>query len=327
MKKPHLILLIALLVLHLAGIGQNSNCSSPSGAMRQPNDSIPTCFAGFGASGTGPLTQYYTFIATTPTMAIQLTPVLGTSCSFPNTGINYSGFQLYGSSDCVTLLGTSPNMNGLVVGEMYTFGLTMTPQDPGCVWIAQACPRVVEVVMPLPAVTMNMYGWEDRDEVDLAWEVGADASAVRFVVKRRCGALSAFEEVGEVAPLPGTTRYGWTDVLPPVGRVQYQVDMVGLDGERGCSEVVEVEVDGSGELVVSPVPCHDEVRLHFPAGDDRVYALDLYAVDGSVVRVMQGTGAALNAELSDVVRGLPPSVYLLRSYDGLHAKVARMVKW
>lgn len=326
MKTPNKILLSVLLFLQVAAYGQNSTCGSPSGAMQQPNDPLPTCFTGFSGPGSGPLTQYYTFVATTANMAVQLTPVLGTSCSFPNTGINYSGFALYSSADCFTVLGTSPNMSGLTVGEMYTFGLTMSPQDPVCVWISEACPRVVEVVVPLPVSSLFLNGWEDRGDVTLAWEVGTGVEARGFVVKRRTGSLAGFEEVGTVAVETPTLRYGWRDEAAPAGRSEYQVDVLLQNGERACSEVVSVSVEGEQELVVSPNPCHDRVVVQLPEGDGQMYEVVVCGLDGSVVRSLHGPGTNLNAALSGAVAELSPGMYVIRAYDGRRGSSTRLVK-
>lgn len=327
MKTPQSIMLALLLIAQMAASAQNSDCVSPSGAMQQPGDPTPTCFTGYSTTNTGALTQFYTFTATTENMEVELTPILGTACSFPNTAINYSNFQLYSTLDCGVLLGSSPNFTGLTIGNSYTFGLTMTPQDPACVWIAQSCPRVVEVVIPLDANLLYFTGKVDGAEVKLSWDVPTTIQPHQFEVKRRNSPVASFQLVGTVEPAVRDAHgYSWIDPQAIPGDIQYILEVVDRNGAHTQSDIMHLRVDARHMLSVFPNPCHDQLHINFPDGDAQGYHIVLCDSRGVVIHHLEGTADALNAELSDAVDDLPPGMYIVQSHDGQSRKTARFVK-
>jgi hypothetical protein len=328
--KASLFLILAgwAILFHQNTYGQNSDCASPSGAMQQPDSLTPTCFAGQTSANSGPLVQYYTFVATTATMAAQLSPVVSTSCSFPNTAINYSNFELFNSGDCGTLLCSSPTFSNLTVGTQYTFGLTMTPQDPACVWISQACPRVIEIVIPLGADLQYFTGLVDLDVVRLSWDVpNPNALPQEFQIFRRNSTLAPFEKIGVVnANVRTNYGYAWQDPNPVSGHIQYVLEMIDGDGQHARSEVMELEVDARHVLKLYPNPCRDRLQVAFPGVDEQVYNLCLSDLYGAAVKEMHGTAHQLNASLPEVVAKLRPGIYWLHCQDGKAQYVARFVK-
>lgn len=295
--------------------------------MQQPNDPTPTCFTGYGAVNSGALTQFYTFTATTANMAVELTPLLGTACSFPNTGINYTNFQLFNSNDCVSLIGTSPSMSGLTIGESYTFGLTMTPQDPNCVWISESCPRVIEVTIPLAGDLLYFTAQAEDGEVQLDWALPADNLAKSFEIKRRSSFLSPFELINKVSPQdPNEETFTWKDRQAVVGHVEYMLEIVDHNGFKTCSPVVGLDINADHVLQIAPNPCGNYLQIRFPENDAQTYCVFLSDIHGQLKGQLQGTAAELNAALPEMVGKLRPGTYLIQSHDGKTRKTARFQK-
>lgn len=328
MKTVHTLLLILLIgaLVHQSS-AQNSTCNSPSGPMQQPDSLTPTCFSAQSGPHSGPLTQFYTFVATTANMAAQLTPVVSTSCSFPNTAIDYSNFQLYSSGDCAVLLCSSPNFNNLTIGTQYTFGLTMTPQDQSCVWLSQTCPRVVDVVIPLGAELMYWTGKVDRDEVKLSWDV-IDVNYIHEFRVKRCGqALTPFMQVGTVgANARGPQGFTWIDPMPLSGKIDYQLEIVDHNGNVSLSEVMELNVEANHLLQIYPNPCVNFLQVSFPESLQQVYSLAVSNLNGSYIEHLNGTPTELNNRLSLLVSRLLPGVYMIQCFDGKKVTAAKFVR-
>lgn len=328
MKTPRLLLVLLVSTLFsFTAFGQNSDCLTPSGAMQQPNDPVPTCFAGYGAVNSGALTQFFTFIATTTNMAVELTPVLGTACGFPNTAINYSNFQLYSTTDCVSLLGTSPTMSGLTIGASYTFGLTMTPQDPNCVWISQSCPRVVEVTIPLGGDLLYFNGHVEDGEVQLSWAMPIGNHVKSFEIKRRISAVAPFQLINQVSPQdPTEEAFTWKDPQPVAGHIEYMLEIVDQNGIKTVSPVVGLDVALELALQIAPNPCSNYLQVRLPENATQPYCLLLTDIRGQLKGQIQGTSSELNSCLPDLVSKLRPGTYLIQCQDGKSRKTARFHK-
>lgn len=327
MKTKHL--LFAWMLASLLGtqlFGQNSDCLTPSGAMQQPTDPLPTCFAGYTGINTGALTQFFTFTATTANMAVELTPDVGTACSFPNTAINYSNFELYSTIDCGNLLSTSSTFTGLTIGASYTFGLTMTPQDPSCVWISQTCPKVVEVTIPMAAELLYFTGRVNGSDVTLSWNCEASSLAHRFEIKRRSSALLPFETVGTMEAAPQGTEFTWQDAQPVPGRVEYLLEIIDQNGTRTTSNVLQLDVNANHLLQLFPNPCTNYMQVHFPESENQQYRLVMFNLQGKAVLQLEGNASTLNAVLPSIVSQLQAGAYVLQSFDGKASQAASFIK-
>lgn len=311
MKQLILIPLLAGL-LSIALSAQNSTCLIPSGAMQQPGDPNPTCFPGHSGPNSGSLTQYYTFIATSTEMAINLTPILGTSCSFPNTAINYTNLVLYETGNCTVLITTGASFSGLTVGTSYTWGVTMTPVDPVCVWIAQACPRALQIPPVLPENSINLAGRAGEKKILLEWETPEVTSAHAYYIERKAAHTSDFFPVGHI-PSSESEKLQFSDIHPVAGRQFYRVSAVSPSGEVTYSNQIEIEFEGSrtGEISVFPNPTTGEFTLKTPLAPEKEVNLVLRDIHGKSIPLGADQIQSLESKVLALPSHLPAGMYWL----------------
>jgi hypothetical protein len=300
-------LLLALLMNQASA--QNTTCDSPSGPMA-PVGSPPICYTGYTVENTGSLTQYYTFVAITPNMQVMLLPTVGTACSFPNTAIYYTNLRLYHLGDCTTPLASGAVFFGLTVGDTYVWGCTMTPADPICVWIAEACPSVMP--SPLPA-EINAFSASQRSEgVQLTWSIATAGAWSRFEVERSSSPEVGFTRIGTVAPEgSGQLDFQFHDASSDNGEVFYRLAM--WHGEEvQHSEVISLNPSAESDwFQLYPNPSVKAPTLAIGGG--RSAEFSIVGMDG---RGAQGLGAE---QLRQWMEDAAPGMYVVDAVaDGEH---------
>lgn len=307
---------IIVFFVPLTATAQNSTCAAPSGPMPQPGDP-PICYPGYTVENTGPLTQYYTFIATTPAMQVMLLPVVGTACSFPNTAIFYSNLRLYALGDCMTPLAYGALFFGLTPGDTYIWGCTMTPADPICVWIAEACPSVVP--SPLPVNLTHLEANAMNNHVKVNWSVATGGVYQHFRVQSSNSPDLGFTDAGEpVTAEAGQQEFEFFDENLQAGKqLFYRLIMVEESGASEVSEVVEVKSPGAESwITIYPNPSQGSSEVLI-SGDQQV-SFRITQMNGKVVE------AADEPALQAWMQQAAPGVYVI---EGSRADERTMIRW
>ena len=252
-----------LAILSTFAFSQTSSCLTPTGPMRLPGDTAAVCYPGHTGPSMGSLTQFYTFTATYPHMDVNLTPILGTTCSFPNTMIYYSGMRLYDSLDCMTPIAYGASFTWLTVGHTYVWEVTMTPADPMCVWIAESCPEVIEnTVYDAESIELEVH--EKNGNPELAWQVPGGTSFIHYEVLRSTNKEIGYKTAGDVPGSPNSESdqvYHFTDTKS-VSDNWYRIRATDLDGNKSFSNSVSFQSENDNPTFsLSPNPGNGLVHI------------------------------------------------------------------
>jgi hypothetical protein len=137
-------------------------------------------------------------------------------------------------------------------------------------------------------------------EVHITWATLSELNSDRFVVER-ADEGNDFAAIGEL-PAQGhsqaRTDYTYTDRSPRSGVNRYRLRKLDLDGTVTLSEVVSAVVQREVELLLSPNPAHEEVRLSFSARSPGVHHWQLLDAAG---RLQAEGGHTLDAGPASLV--------------------------
>ncbi|MCB9230495.1 MAG: T9SS type A sorting domain-containing protein [Bacteroidia bacterium] len=319
MKTLITILSLTLLLAVPRLWAQNSTCASPSGRMQRPNELTPVCYPGYNVPLTGALTQCYSFDATWPSMYVSLSLNVGTSilCSFPNTAVSYSNFRLYDSLDCGVTLSTTSSWTDLDTQKVYTFCLTMTPVDPICNWIAQACPKANENrQLPVKITSFDISRADTRAR--LFWETEEELDLRGYAVLFSRDGIE-FHEVGFVEAMNNgeESGYSYDHLNTETARSFYKLALTDLDGTVSFSNTLMLngtEISATETALVYPNPFRGDQVLHLPEDLNllEIYQLQVFDLQGKRLLAAEGTRDELEIALNGSLQRANPGLYLLQ---------------
>lgn len=323
--------LLCAFLLQISLNAQNSDCNTPSGPSQQPDSLQPVCYPGYSGTNTGALNQCYTFVATWSKMRFSMSAAVDTdiNCAFPNTSIQYANFEFYESTDCVNLLTTTPIFDNLVVGDTYTFCLSITPVDPVCNWVSQTCPRVLEM-RDLPVEESALRKADLGTHYQLSWESYHQETGVQYQLER----MNAPEGTHKVLArfpakaaqsVPGRYQF---DQRPPTGKSWIVgLSRIEADGSISYLDAVELKPKSTpGFWSINPNPCSAKVNLDYSGPESRHCRLAVYNAAGAAILKVAGSPDAIRNVLNQNLSNFEPGIYITEITNEHQRWVSKLMK-
>lgn len=168
---------------------------------------------------------------------------------------------------------------------------------------------VENVVLPL-----NWLGIKAVDcsgDVCVEWKTENEVNTAYFDVERSTDGIR-FEKIGTVpsANTGGQHTYNSTDYAPAYGVNYYRVKQTDLDGTYTYSKIVNININPTGAIKVTPNPANNYILL---SGILKADKIDIVSMTGQVM--YQWRNVAGNQQLN--ISNLPAGIYIIKiMYSG-----------
>lgn len=141
-------------------------------------------------------------------------------------------------------------------------------------------------VAPLDGAVARLQQVPSEDQLELAWEIPADAHPATYLLERSLD-RQCFQQVADLGEaMPGDAPHH-VDVTAVKGLdYHYRLRITDTDGNVRHSEVLKASFGDAGEFVVGnvyPNPAREHFTLDFTALVDGALALELYDLSGRLV--------------------------------------------
>jgi hypothetical protein len=237
-----------------------SSCSSPEGSMQVLN--LTTfdydylfdnnyCYPGNATTST--TTKCFTFIA--PTSSLNLDAGFTEYCN----NVIFGPFRLYRSTTCV-LVSTSLSPSNLIVGQSYTWCVTMRAYGGGCNGFTTFCPYYTPNI-PLPLQFIDFKG----TCTNLFWQTASEDNVSHFTIEKSIDGKH-WENIGTEQAMGTTTfqsNYSF-EISQNEDLAYYQLWEHDFDGNYvflkrisvGCPKARQIEViyDVNGRIIGNKLP-------------------------------------------------------------------------
>lgn len=198
----------------------------------------------------------------------------------------------------------------------------------------QAAGFLTANVTTLPVNLTAFTAEKQGADVLLKWTTASEQNNARFEVQRSVDGM-AFETIGTVKGAGNSTRmnrYQLTDRPEQNGgdAIYYRLKQVDLDGRYCYSEiraVMQQQDLAPGNIVVSPNPFSQLLRISLHSGQDATVRLSLQNLNGQeYVNEEQTIGKGENTLVIDQLDDLPAGVYILQLAFGQHTRQFKLIK-
>ena len=250
----------------------------------------------------------------------------------PNIAINLNGNNYYSSGDIP--------YTGQWVQKSFTFqnGSSSTatldiknnaPGGGGNDWVLDDI-SMTQCLIVLPIQLESFTGRSTAQGSVLSWQLAPSPELQSFIIERSTDGAN-FLPVGQMAALPDSTHYQFTDALlpSPGATLIYRIKMVKFDGTTDYSDIVVLRTtSGSSVLATSlaPNPARTSTTLVIRSvspGSARILFLNTSGTLLSSRSVIISTGT--NTVDLSLPAHLPAGIYIVRTITGSESAVSRLI--
>lgn len=138
----------------------------------------------------------------------------------------------------------------------------------------------------LPITLVSFTADNSIDQIELSWATSYEENFSHFEIEKSSNGVD-FRMIGEVESKGGLemfTEYTYNDLLPFAGMNYYRLNAVDFDGTFEYSDIISIQVDGSGPMVqVFPNPVNGRFKLSMNFVPENPGLLTIYNFTGNVV--------------------------------------------
>ncbi|MEO6950079.1 MAG: ELWxxDGT repeat protein [Ginsengibacter sp.] len=170
-----------------------------------------------------------------------------------------------------------------------------------------------------PVTLMKFTASKVNKSVALNWQTTNEVNTSVFEIER--AGKSDFVKIGDVAAMnkSGVHNYKMTDAQPLNGSNFYRLKMVDIDGKSTYSNIERVDFNVVEQVLISPNPAANELKINNVNGYDLVQVLD---ASGRIVHQQKISGDRFVGN----IQKLTPGTYMVRLTGKNSQKSLQFVK-
>ena len=165
----------------------------------------------------------------------------------------------------------------------------------------------------LPLHLLSFNGMKHGGFNQLQWQTASEVNTKSFELERSSDGAK-FTKIATVSTIPGNdnNNYSFNDNGIYNGKLFYRLKMVDIDDRFTYSQVIWINSDASGRIILYPNPAIRTLNINTGGANLIKTTASVYSVDGRIVQNILITGAQVQVDVHTLAKG----TYVIKFADG-----------